>query len=100
MVEAVGNYLGSQHWIGFKPQAVPGTPETTVTTFMVSEGLDMNSNPTPIARKSFIGTGATLPSRQGWIKPAGKAPAEVVASLPQPWYWLLGHVVATQPAVS
>jgi hypothetical protein len=96
----LGNLSGAKHWVGFKPQAVPGTLETAVTTFMVSEGLDMNANPNPIERKSFIATGVTLPSRLGTIKPAGKAPVEVMASTPQPWYWLLGHVVTTQPDVA
>ena len=95
----MGDYLGAKHWVGFKPEAAPGTAESTVTTFLVSEGLDMNANPKPIERKSSIGTGAALPSRPGWIAPDGSVPCEVLASQPQPWYWLLGHVVSTQPAV-
>jgi hypothetical protein len=96
----LGNFLGEKHTVGFKPEAAPGTPEATVTAFMVSEGLDMYAHPTAIERKSFLGTGVELPSRSGWIMPGGSVPAEVLASQPQPWYWLLGHVVTTQPAVS
>lgn len=95
-----GNFLGAKHWVGFKPQAVAGTAETTVTTFLVTEGLDMNPNPKPTPRKSFAGTGVNLPARVGTYAPSGKCPAEVHASTPHPWYWALGHVVSSQPAVS
>ena len=96
----MGNFLGEKHTVGFKPQTAAGTPETTVTHFLVSEGLDMYAHPTSIPRKSSLGTGAELPSRCGWIMPGGKVPIEINASQPQPFYWLLGHVVTTQPAVS
>lgn len=94
------NFLGAKHWVGFKPQAVAGTQETTVTQFLVSEGLDMNKNPSPIARKSFVGTGVALPSRPGPFKPTGKALCEVMASQPHPWYYLLANVVSAQPAIA
>jgi len=96
----LGNFLGAQHWVGFKPQAVAGTPETAVTSFLVTESIDAAANPNPIERKAYMGTGVQLPPRPGTIKPTGKAACEVMASTPQPWYWLLGHVITTQPAVS
>ncbi|MEI6724602.1 MAG: phage tail tube protein [Actinomycetes bacterium] len=96
----MGNFLGSEHWIGFKPQAVAGTAETTVSTFLVTESIKMDAKPKHVERKTFIGTGHKLPSRPGWTEPEGSATSEVHASQPQPWYWALGNVVATQPAVS
>ena len=90
----MGNFLGERHTVGFKPQALAGTPEATVTTFLVSEGLDMQKNPTAIERKSFIGTGSELPARAGWFAPFGKTSCEVMASQPHPFYWLLGNVAA------
>ena len=94
------NFLGAKHWVGFKPQTVPGTAETTVTTFLSTENINMNAKPTHIPRKTHIGTGRSLPLRLGYTKPEGKCVSEVMASQPQPWYWLLGHVVTTQPAIS
>ena len=96
----MANAQGSRGWVGFKPEATPGTAETTVTTFLASESFGMDKNMTPIARKAHYGSGVALAPRLGWIKPDGKAPTEVMASQPHPWYWALGNVVTTQPAVS
>ena len=96
----MGNFLGALHWVGFKPESSPGTAESTVNTFLASESVAMNKNMTPIERKAFYGSGVALPPRLGWIKPDGKAPSEVMASTPQPWYWALGHVNTTQPSAS
>jgi hypothetical protein len=92
------NALGAKQTLGFKPQAVAGTAETTVTTFLPTENFGMNAKPTHIVRKSFIGTGRNLPMRQGYTKPEGKCLCEVMASTPHPWYWALGNVVSSQPA--
>lgn len=91
------NDLGSKHWIGFKPQAVAGTPETTVNTFLLSESAQMLPNHTPIERKTFAGTGQRLPSVKGWIKPSLKCTAELAASQPHPFFWWAGAVAATTP---
>ena len=96
----MANALGAKHWVGFKPQAVAGTPETTVTTFLASESVAMNKNMMPIQRKAHYGSGVALAPRLGWIKPDGTVPFEVNASQPHFWYWLLGACTTTQPAVS
>lgn len=94
----MGNFLGAKHWIGFKEQAVAGTPEATVTTFLASQKMKMAANQKPIARKVYLGTGVALPSRPGWMSPSGSATTEVMASQPHPWYWALGAVNTTQPS--
>lgn len=96
----MGNFLGARHWIGFKPQAVPGTAEATVTTFLATESMAMNAKPSAIERKTHVGTGRALPGRKGYIKPENKCTAELMASQPQPFFWALGAVTSTQPAVS
>lgn len=96
----MGNFLGARHWIGFKPQAVPGTAETTVTHFLASESISMDKNMTPVDRKAHYASGVQLPGRLGWIKPNGKALTEVMASQPHPWYYALGANSTTQPAAS
>jgi len=93
------NFLGSKHTLGFKPQATAGSAEATVTTFPSTLSFGMNANAKHIERKSHIGTGRNLPSRLGWTEPAGKAVAEVMASQPHPFYWALGGVASSQPAV-
>lgn len=96
----MSNALGARHTLGFKPQTTPGTPETTVNTFLATESIAMDKNMTPIQRKAHYGAGVALPPRVGSIKPDGKAATEVMASQPHPWYWALGAVTTTQPAVS
>jgi hypothetical protein len=94
----MGNYLGSLHWVGFKPQATPGTPEDTVTRFLPGTGLVMEPNRSLVDRVSSAATGHTLPPRAGAIAPSGSyQECEVHASLPHPWYWLLGAVATTTP---
>lgn len=100
MTNPTTNILGAKHWVGLSPEVTPGTPLAAVLNLFVDESLEMNANPTPIKRKSYLGTGVELPSRAGWIKPTGKVSVEAMASQPHPWYWLLGHVTSTQPAVS
>ena len=95
MVATLGNFQGAKHWVGFKPQATPGTAETSVTTFLNSTSVQANKNPKHIERKSHIGTGMGLPSRKGWFEPNGKFAAEVLASQPQPFYWCMGTVNTT-----
>jgi hypothetical protein len=94
----MGNFLGSKHWIGLKKQAVAGTGEATVATFLPTTKIKMNSNQKPIARKAYLGTAMAQPSRLGWISPTGSATCEVHASQPHPWYWALGNVVTSTPA--
>lgn len=77
------NFRGTEHTLGFKPQAAAGTPEATVTTFLSSEGLSMGMNPEPVPSKSYRGSPAETAPRLGVIKPSGKAPCEVMASQPQ-----------------
>lgn len=93
------SYLGALHWLGFKPQATAGTAETSVTTFLPTTSISLEANQKPVERKAWLATGVLMPSRKGPTKPNGKASAEVLASVAQPWYWLLGHVTTTQPAV-
>jgi|GEM_PF-2205012 len=94
------SYNGGEHWLGFKPELVPGVAEATVTTFLVTESVSMNPNPKPIERKAQMATARRLPSRRGWIAPDGKTSCEIHASQPQPFYWALGKVVSTQPALA
>lgn len=91
------NFLGSKHWVGFKKQAAAGTPEATVTTFLASRKMKMVANQKPIARKTYLGTGLALPSRQGWMEPEGSATIELMGSQPHPFYWALGSSVASTP---
>ena len=90
-------YLGAKHTLGFKPQAVAGTAETTVTTFLATSKVNTKANPSLVPRVAFLGTGVELPGRAGWMAPSGEATCEVHASQPQPWYWALGGNVTTTP---
>lgn len=92
-------YNGAEHWVGFKPEAAPGTPEATVNTFLATELANMQPNIEMLERKAHLGTGARLAPTVGGIKPDGKARGEMHASQPHPWYWGLGGVTTTQPAV-
>lgn len=94
----MSNAHGAKHTLGFKAQAVPGAPETTVLVFPATESIQVSANPKSIERKTHIGTGKRLPSRKGTISPSGKATMEASASQPHFWSWLLGHVDTTQPA--
>lgn len=94
------SYDGGRHWIGFAPEAEPGVAEDEVTTFLATETVSMNPNPSPIERKAQLTTARRLPSRRGGIKPDGKTTAEIHASQPQPWYWLAGAVASTQPDIA
>ena len=91
-------YLGSKHTLGFKPQAVAGTAETTVNTFLATSKINTKGNPSMVDRIATLGTGLDLPGRPGWMEPSGSATAEVHASQPHPWYWALGAVATTTPA--
>ena len=91
-------YYGAKHWIGFKKQVTPGTPETEASVFLPSQKLKMTGNPKPIERKVFMGTGMKLPSLAGWKEPTGSTTVEVTASQPHPWYWALGGLATTTPA--
>lgn len=93
----MANAHGSKHWVGFKPQAVAGTAETTVNTFLLSTGIQINKNPKHIERKAFISTGRQMPMLKGWSEPSGKLTTEVAASQPHPWYWAMGTVNTTTP---
>lgn len=88
-------YQGAKHWLGFKPQASAGTPETTVTNFLVTSTIAPNHGTSRIGRKTSAATGLRLPSRDGLISPTGSATFELLASQPQPWYWILGDNTTT-----
>ncbi len=94
------SYVGAEHWVGFRPQAVTGVPETTVNTFLSTEGLQMYPNPKHVDRKAFNASAVDLAPRVGTISPDGKCPTEVMASQPHPWYWAAGNVATTLTAAS
>lgn len=88
----MGNFLGAKHKLGFKPQTTPGSAEATATVWLLTESLQMVADPAPIERKTFAGSGRTLPPRKGTISPKGTTKFELSASQPEPFYWILGAV--------
>jgi hypothetical protein len=89
--------LGNKHWLGAKPQAVAGTKETTVTTFLATTKIKMDGNMKPIERAATLTTGYELPPLAGWLHPSAACSCEYHASQPQPFYWALGAVNTTTP---
>ena len=89
--------LGNTHWLGAKPQAEAGTPESTVSTFLATSKLRMDAGMEPVPRLARLATGYDLPALPGWLNPSAACSCEVHASQPHPWYWALGAVNTTTP---
>jgi hypothetical protein len=83
--------LGVNGWLGFKKEAVPGTPETGVDTFFPSESFNLHNKPDVIERKADIDAIGKLPGLKGKFLPTGKMDSELSASTAaHVFYWLLG----------
>lgn len=91
-------YNGAEHWVGFRPESVPGIAENTVNTFLATEMANMLPGTQFIERKAQMASGRRLAPRLGPIRPNGKLRSELHGSQPHPFYWALGAVSTAQPA--
>ena len=86
----MSNRLGAEMSVGFKPEAVPGTPEATVNLFLPHNGFLLFDDPKPIEREvSFMALGKK-PGIAGHLKPRGKVMTELYAGAgSKPLYWMM-----------
>ncbi len=87
--------LGNEHWFGAKVQSVAGTAETTVSVFLATTKIKMDSNRDRIQRKAKLAARYELPGLNGNKHPTASCECELHASQPHPFYWALGAVSTT-----
>lgn len=89
--------LGQAGSLGFKEEAVPGTPEDTVDIFFSTEPFNALQEQEPIEREANIQQNMRLPGKAGAKLPQGNQKSELMANRGHPFYWALGNISVSQP---
>ena len=86
--------------IGMAEETVAGTPEATVDLFFPAEDFKMDQKAEHIERKGSMGVIGKLASLPGKKTPFCDLTTELLASLPHPFYQVLGATSAAQQGVT